>query len=571
MHHGCRKVEAMEGDQGKRKWDQIESETEVNVEFNGGKLLLIIVALVAAFLCGYFCVPQVSGQTTDRLAQAMSGVEVVTQPTWQAPRPVPLDFNNDGAITLDDITAFDFVLAGGEVAGSASLDINGDETQDDRDRDALYEGYFGGATQDALLGLNVKPRGTSTSGYVPADNQPCPPGVTCYGSIAQAMRAGARVILLGGGDHGLRDGGEYVGGGWQDDGLTYGGTRQAPLIIATDPTSPVRARLHLPQTVSAGMRVTDDVRFVTLRGVHLVCGTGQFGVVVSGTASDIRIIDCVIDGGPGGSDGTGGNTGIKVEGSRDNGIDKRPTRVTVCYTIIFGQQYVSHTQGIYASNFGVLDVFNNVFWKCGKLGSQFDQIAYFVHGSLTRPRLIGNFMGMPGSAIAQMRGSDDAEVGWNVGFWFNTGIGIGHPMGYRDGIWSNGRVHNNLLADPRLDGTAPARWFLSHMAGRTNVMTDNVLRGYASPSGATPGGIGGGDPLGPFAFMTGQDQRGGAENTPVGQYVIRGTNASSERSGVEWYGELGRRLAREHGQWNEGVHGTRQLIESVRARTPAVN
>lgn len=565
----------MEGDQNNRKWDRIETDTEVNVEWNGSKILLLIVGLVIGFVLAFFCVPSANAQTgsaTDKpnnLALALSGAEVITQPTWQAPRPVPLDFNNDGSITLDDITAFEFVLAGGEVANAASLDINGDETQDDRDRDALYEGYFGGVTHDALLGLNVKPRGGSTSGYVPADDQPCPPGVTCYRSIGQAMRAGARVILLGGGDHGLRDGdggGEYVGGGWQNDGLTYGGTRQAPLIIATDPTSPVRARLHLPSTVSAGMRATDDVRFVTLRGLHLVCGTGQFGVVVSGTASDIRIIDCIIDGGPGGSDGSGGYTGIKVEGSRENGVDKRPTRVTVAYTIIFGQQFTPHTQGLYASNYGVLDVFNNVFWKCGKLGSQFDQAMYLVHGAPTRPRIIGNFIGMPGSAVIQGRGSDDAEFGWNVGFWFNTGIGIGHPMGYRDGVWSNARVHNNLLADPRLDGTAPARWFISHMAGRTNVMTHNVLRGYASP-----GGIGGGDPLGPFAFMTGQDQRGGAENTPVGQFVIRGTNASSEGSGVQWYAELAARLSREHGQWNEGVHGTRQLIESVRARTPAVN
>lgn len=520
------------------------------------KVLAICFGIVAIMAASFALVPRAHGE----------------QPVWTLPRPVPLDFNGSGTIALQDISDYDFVLAGGEIATAASLDINGDEVTDDRDRASLIEGYYGGVTDEQLLGLNTKPRGRSTVAYVPADGQECPSGFTCFESIAAATRSGAKMILVGGGTHVS----EYIGGGWQRDTLTMGGTSEEPLIIAADPAARTRPVLQLPANVTAGLRTTDDVRFVTVRGLHLVCSRGQSGVVISGTSSDIRVVDCIIDGGPGGemqADGGGGATGVLIQGygptaPGSNGIDKRPTRIVIAYTLVYGQNFGTasgpHTQGLYAANFGELSIYNNVFWRCGKRGSMYDQAIYLVHGELTRPVVIGNFIGEPGSACIQMRGTEFGVIGWNVCFWYNTGIGLGHRFGWRDGVWSNVIAHNNLMADPREDGSAPAKWGMSHMAGRTNQMLHNVLRGHAEANAVV-------GQLGPFAIMTAQDQGGGAADVPVGEFVLRGTNASSERSGAEWTGELAKRLAREHGQWNENVHGTRQLIESVRARTPSLN
>lgn len=517
------------------------------------KVLAICFGIVAIMAASFALVPRAHGE----------------QPVWTLPRPVPLDFNGSGTIALQDISDYDFVLAGGEIATAASLDINGDEVTDDRDRASLIEGYYGGVTDEQLLGLNTKPRGGSTVAYVPADGQECPTGFTCFASIGRAMRSGAKMILVGGGTHAN----EYIGGGWQRDTLTMGGTQQEPLIIAADPAARTRPVLQLPTDVDTAMRATDDVRFVTVRGLHLVCGRGQSGLIIQGTSSDIRIIDVIVDGGSGEVVGEGGGTGIKIEGfgptaAGSNGVDKRPTRIVIAYSMIFGQNFGNahgpHTQGLYASNYGELGIFNNVFWRCGKRGSAFDQAIYLVHGELTRPVVTGNFIGEPGSACIQVRGTGWGVVGWNVCFWYNTGIGLGHGMGWRDGVWSNVNAHNNLVADPREDASAPARWGFSHMAGRRNQMLHNVLRGHSTTNVLFGN-------AGPLAIMTGQDQGGAAAQVPVGEFELRGTRSSIDRSGVEWTGELAKRLAREHGQWDENLHGTRQLIESVRVRTPSVN
>jgi hypothetical protein len=488
-----------------------------------------------------------------------------------SPRAVRVDFDGDGRRTVNDLTVYDDVLAGALWEGHGELDTLGDGVLDERDREALYASYMGSATLDDLLALQVQPAPNGLVVYVtasPSDELPQhAQGYLRAGSIAAAIRlcqvaGGGGMILLGQGVHDA-----YVGGGWQRDAMTYGGKPGSPLIIATDPQSPTRAILQLPSSVAAGARLTDGVSHVTLRGLHFVCGRGQEGVVISGTASDINIIDCIIEGGAGGSDGNGGWNGIRIEGygpnaPGSNGVDKRPTRIAIGYNIIYGQNFGSmtsgpHCQGIYASNYGTLDIFNNVLWKCGKQGSQFDQAIYLVHGSLTRPRVIGNFIGSPGSAAIQMRGTGYGEAGWNIGFWCNTVLGLGHPMGYRDGVWSNVRAHNNLCADPRTGPTAPAGWLISHMAGAVNDMSHNVLRGAA-----------GGGVVGPAAIMTSQTQGGQAANVPVGQFTLTALRISGDASGIEWYGELATRLGREHGQWTEHVHGTRHLIESVRARTP---
>lgn len=487
------------------------------------------------------------------------------------PRAVKVDFDGDGFRTVNDLTVYDDVLAGALWEGHGELDTLGDGVLDDRDREALYAAYAGSATVDDLLALQVLPAPNRLVVYVtPAPGDPLPEHARGYeraDSIAAATRmckaaGGGGLILLGQGVHDA-----YVGGGWQRDALTYGGKIGDQLIIATDPQSPTRAILRLPPSVAAGARLTDGVSHVTLRGLHFVCGRGQEGIVISGTASDINIIDCIIDGGPGGSDGNGGWNGIRIEGfgpnaPGSNGVDKRPTRIAIGYNIIFGQNFGSmtngpHCQGIYASNYGLLNIFNNVLWKCGKQGSQFDQAIYLVHGSPTRPRITGNFIGSPGSAAIQMRGTGYGEAGWNIGFWCNTVLGLGHPMAYRDGVWSNVRAHNNLCADPRTGPTAPAGWLISHMAGAVNDMSHNVLRGAA-----------GGGVAGPAAIMTSQTQGGQAASVPVGQFVLTGTRISGDASGIEWFGELATRLAREHGHWTEHVHGTRHLIEGVRARTP---
>jgi hypothetical protein len=486
-------------------------------------------------------------------------------------RAVKVDFDGDGIRDVNDLVVYDDVLAGAVYQGAGELDTLQDGVIDERDREALYASFAGSATFDDLLALQVDPPPNRLKIYVTAEaGQELPEharGCERADSIALALRmcqmaGGGGLILLGTGIHDA-----YVGGGWQRDALTYGGKPGKPLIIATDPQSPTRAILRLPSSVGAGVRMTDGVSHVTLRGLHFVCSRGQEGVVISGTASDINIVDCIIDGYGSGSDGNGGWNGIRIEGygpnaPGSNGVDKRPTRIFIGYNMIYGQSYGTmtsgpHCQGIYASNYGQLDIVNNLLWKCGKLGSQFDHAIYLVHGALTRPRVIGNFIGMPGSAAIQLRGTGYGEAGWNIGFWCNTVLGLGHPMGYRDGVWSNVRAHNNLCADPRSGATAPAGWGISHMAGAVNDMSHNVLRGFA-----------GGGVAGPAAIMTSQTQGGGAANVPVGEFSLTGLRISGEASNIDWYAELATRLSRQHGQWNEQVHGTRQLIESMRARTP---
>lgn len=488
--------------------------------------------------------------------------------SFEPGRSVPVDFDGDGLRTVADLMLYDDVLAGAPYNGPHSLDLLEDGVVDERDRAAMLASYVGSCTSDDLLALQVKPAPGHRLLYVPtrADMENDVPahlsGAAKVSSLAVATRICAGnggLIVLGPGVHDA-----YVGGGWQNDAISYGGKPGSPLIIATDPLSPTRAILRLPQDVGAGARFTDDVSHVTLRGLHLVCGRGQNGIVISGTASHINIVDCIIDGGAGGADGNGGATGIQIEGSNQGGVDKRPTRIVIAYCMIFGQNFGDarrgiHCQGIYASNYTELDIFNNVFWRCGKLGSATDQAIYLVHGAKTRPRVNGNFIGMPGSACIQMRGTDMGEAGWNIGFWCNTFLGLGHPMGYRDGVFSSVRAHNNLGADPRQDGTAPARWGISHMAGAINDMSHNVLRGFPG------GGI-----AGPSALMTGQDQGGLAASVPPGEFRITGLRVSHAPSGVDWLQELAVRLSRQHGTWDENAHGTRRLIELVRARTPLV-
>jgi hypothetical protein len=146
----------------------------------------------------------------------------------------------------------------------------------------------------------------------------------------------------------------------------------------------------------------------------------------------------------------------------------------------------------------------------------------------------------------QFRGGRRSEFAWNVGFWFNTGGGFGHPMGYADGVWSDADVHDNLWADARNDATAPAKWGISHMAGRVNRFIRNTILGVARP------------------WMTGQDQGGEAARVPVGDFAIAESVVRMQPSGIDWFAELAPRLSREYGEWDEARHGTRGLIERAR-------
>jgi len=450
---------------------------------------------------------------------------------------IDVDFNNDGRRDGRDVSDFLAATAGADVPNADSLDVNRDGVYpDDADTDAFFRAWAASTGPDGLLAM---PEQLGNVVYVPGDGDVPHPSYRNATTIGEAMRMLGRdgwktrgTIMLGAGDH--RD---YIGGGWTHDKCDYGGAADAPLIICTDPASRRRARLILPSNVGRGVRIGDDCSHITIRGVHFVCGTGQSAVHIAGTATDINIIDCIID---------GGGTGITVEGSNINGVDKRPTRVTLACNILMRLAAPAHTQGIYASNYSDLRIWNNLLWECGKLGNQFDQGIYLVHNAKAQASVLGNFIGRPGSAVMQFRGGRRSEFAWNVGFWFNTGGGFGHPMGYADGIWSDADVHDNLFADARTDATAPAQWGISHMAGRVNRFIRNTILGVARP------------------WMTGQDQGGEAARVPVGDFAISESVVRMQPSGIDWFAELAPRLSREYGEWDEARHGTRALIERAR-------
>lgn len=451
---------------------------------------------------------------------------------------IDVDFNNDGKRDGRDVSDFLAAVGGTQVPGADSLDVNGDGVfPDDADTAAFFNAFAASTGPDTLLAM---PTDFGRVVYVPGEGQEPNPLYRNATTIGEAMRMLGRegwktcgTIMLGPGDH--RD---YIGGGWTHDKCDYGGKPDNPLIICTDPASRRRARLILPSNVGRGVRIGDDCSNITIRGIQFVCTNGQSAVHIAGTARDIAIVDCIID---------GGGTGIAVEGSNVGGVDKRPTRITLAYNMILRVSAPQHTQGIYASNYSDLRIWSNLLWECGKLGNPFDQGIYLVHNAKACASVLGNLIGRPGSAVMQFRGGQRSEFAYNVGFWFNTGGGFGHPMGYADGVLSDADVHDNLFADARTDATAPAQWGISHMAGKVNRFRANIIAGVARP------------------WMTGQDQGGGAERVPVGDFIITPDNITRpEQTGIDWFAELAQRLSREYGEWEEAIHGTRGLIERMR-------
>jgi hypothetical protein len=460
-------------------------------------------------------------------------------------QPCDYDFNNDGVFPSEaDLVSFMGALAGSNCVNCDTVDINRNGVFPETEDIVAFFRVLSGSPCEAPTTTPQWTRWVAQWGNDFNTGTVDEPLATVREALIRMRGAEHGTIYILPGTYDMAIQGQY-------DGVTYGGiSAERPLTIMAAQVNGQfagqRPVLVVPNTASAGMRLTNGVNHVRVQGLEIRAGQGQSACIqLLGNAQGLLVEDCVL---------VGGVLGVSLQGLDGNVVRD----VTVRKTIIRDQRNnVGHSQGAYVSAATNVLFEDCVFWNNGNRDT-FCQGLYLVHGDYSRT-VRNCWIGDPGFAGIQARGGDYVVTG-NVFDQCGNGIGVGHPMAIPDGIWTRGTfednviltskypywgitvqrmncstVRNNLLIAQNAPGLAIVRQETSPCGNVTN----NTVRGWNEPYRN----------FGPATF-------GANEN--IQQPTVLAAPATLP--GVNWP----LLLSRPGGVWNEG-YATATFIARTRA------